>query len=76
MAVTKTLRMVFRTTGDKVVSVNLPDPDDAIGALDVEAVMNSIISRNVFDTTSGDIDTKIRSEIVEREVTTLQDFVS
>lgn len=73
---TKTLRMVFRNAEDKMVSVNLPDPADTIDALDVEAVMNSIISRNVYETTGGDIVSKVRSEIVTRDVDVLQDFTS
>lgn len=33
--------------------------------------MDSIISRNVFDTAGGDLISKVKAEIVEREVTTL-----
>jgi len=51
----KTLRMIFKNAAGKNVSINLPDPDSEITAMEVEAVMDSVISRNVFDTSGGDI---------------------
>ena len=39
--------------------------------MEVEAVMDSIISRNIFTTTGGDLVSKVKAEVVEREVTTL-----
>ena len=70
----ETLRMVFRNTAGKTVAISLPDPDSEITGLDVEAVMDSIITRNIFDTTGGDITTKVRAEVVSRDVDVLSDF--
>jgi len=70
----ETLRMIFRNAAGKTVAINLPDPDSEITALDVEAVMDSIVTRNVFDTTGGDIASKVRAEVVSRDVNVLADY--
>lgn len=70
----KTLRMVFRNQDDRLVAVNLPDPDDELTAQDVEDVMDEIITRNIFHTTGGDIQSKVRAEIVSRDVDVLTEF--
>lgn len=71
MATTSVLRMVFLDATDKSRAINVQDPDPEITAMEVEAVMDSVISRNVFDTAGGDLVSKVKAEIVEREVTTL-----
>ncbi len=70
----KTLRMIFKNAAGKNVSINLPDPDSKITAMEVEAVMDSVISRNVFDTSGGDIESKVRSEVVARDVDVLAEY--
>ena len=71
MATTSVLRMVFLDATDKSRAINVQDPDPAITSMEVEAVMDSVISRNVFDTAGGNLVSKVKAEIVEREVTTL-----
>ena len=70
----KTLRMIFKNAAGTNVSINLPDPDSEITAMEVEAVMDSVISRNVFDTSGGDIESKVRSEVVARDVDVLAEY--
>jgi len=70
----KTLRMIFKNAAAKNVAVNLPDPNPAITAAEVQAVMDSIVSRNVFNTSGGDIEAKVRAEVVARDVEVLADF--
>jgi len=70
----KTLRMIFKNAAGKNVSINLPDPDSEITAMEVEAVMDSVVSRNVFDTSGGDIESKVRSEVVARDVDVLAEY--
>lgn len=70
----QTLRMVFRNAEGRIVSVNMPDPDPAVTPLAVETVMDSIITRNVFMTTGGDIASKVRAEVVSRDVNVLGEF--
>lgn len=71
MAITKVLRMVFLDEADKSRAINVQDPDDEITGLDVETVMDSIITKNVFSTAGGDLVSKVKAEVVEREVTSL-----
>jgi len=50
------------------------DPDPEITAMEVEAVMDSIISRNVFNTSGGDIESKVRAQVVSRTVDLLCEY--
>lgn len=71
MATTTVLRMVFEDQAGKSRAINVQDPDPEITGMEVEAVMDSVISRNVFDTAGGDLVSKVKAEVVEREVTSL-----
>ncbi len=70
----QTLRLVFRNVEGRIVTVNMPDPDPEITPMAVDVVMDSIITRNVFITTGGDIVSKVRAEIVSREVNVLGEY--
>lgn len=70
----ETLRMIFKNAAGKNVAINLPDPDPELTAMEVEAVMDSVVTRNVFDTTGGDIASKVRAEVVSRDVDVLADY--
>lgn len=52
---TKTLEMVFKTQGGKSVTVAVKDPKDGLLLAEVQAVMNTIIAKNIFSSTSGDL---------------------
>ncbi len=69
-----TLRMVFRNTEDRLSAISVPDPDPELTALEVEEVMDSIIVKNLFTTTGGDLVSKVRAEVVSRTVDVLQEF--
>lgn len=69
-----TLQMVFSNAGNRNVTIAVADPDPAVTDLAVGAVMDSIISRNVFQTTGGDIIAKVRAQVVSRTVNTLAEF--
>jgi len=70
----QTLRMIFRNTEDRLTTISIPDPDTEITALDVETVMGSVVSTNAFSTTGGDIVSKVRAEIVSRDVDVIGEF--
>ncbi len=70
----QTLRMVFRNAEDRIVSVNVADPDPEITEMAVDAVMDSILTKNVFMTTGGDLVSKVRAEIISREVNVLGEY--
>ena len=52
---TKTLEMVFTTDGGKEVTVAVKDPKDGLTMAAVQTVMETIIARNIFASTSGDL---------------------
>ena len=72
----ETLRMIFKNQEGQNVAITVPDPDTEITALEVEAVMDSVITRNIFTTTGGDITGKVRVEVVVRDVNVLADFTA
>jgi len=70
----ETLRMVFRNAEDRLSAISVPDPDPELTALEVEEVMDSIITTNIFTTTGGDLVSKVRAEVVARTVDVIQEF--
>lgn len=71
---TETLQMIFSNLEGRNTTISVPDPDPALTAAEVEAVMDSIVSGNIFSTTGGDITAKVRAQVVSRSVTELADF--
>ncbi|MFA9423430.1 MAG: DUF2922 domain-containing protein [Sedimentibacter sp.] len=51
----KKLTMSFLTAQNTTSSMTINDPKDALTEAEVRAVMNSIISENVFNTSKGDL---------------------
>jgi len=72
----ETLRMIFKNEEGRNVAIVIPDPDSEITASEVETVMDSVVTRNIFTTTGGNITAKVRAEIVARSVDVLADFES
>lgn len=68
------LRLVFRNAEDKLSAISLPDPDSELTGPQVSAVMDSIITKNIFQTTGGDLVSKVRAEVVSRTVDVLSEF--
>ena len=67
----KTLEMVFRDTMGKEVIISLPDPQDSITLAQVQAVMQDIVTRNIFVTKNGDFVQLGDARIVSRDTTVL-----
>jgi len=72
----ETLRMIFKNEEGRNVAIVVPDPDSEITASEVETVMDSVVTRNIFTTTGGNITAKVRAEVVARSVDVLADFES
>jgi len=55
MAVTtnKVVRLTFTTAGGKTFSITIPDPRENLNQAEAEAVMDTIIQKNIFLTSSG-----------------------
>ena len=69
-----TLQMIFLNADGRNATVSVIDPDPELVALDVETVMDSILTHNVFNTTGGDMVSKVRSQIVSRTVDVLGEY--
>jgi len=67
----KTLRMVFKNAGGSNVTFSLRTPKEDITAAVVQGVMDTVISKNNFSSTGGDLTSKVRAEIVDTTETTL-----
>jgi len=50
---TKIIRLSFATEGGKTFTITIPDPREDVNQADVLTVMNTIVSSNIFLTTSG-----------------------
>lgn len=62
----KTLTMTFVSeTGDKV-NIGVNGVKDTATAAEVKAVMDTIIAKNVFNSSGGDLKTKYAAQLSER----------
>lgn len=68
---TKTLEMIFATEGGKEVTVAVKDPKDGLALAEVQTVMATIIAKNVFTSTSGDLVTAKEAQIRQLAITEL-----
>ncbi len=69
-----TLQMIFRNLEGRNATVSVTDPDPALTLLSAETVMDSILSHNVFMTTGGELEDKVRAQVVSRTVDVLGEF--
>lgn len=68
---TKTLEMVFKTAGGKSVTVAVKDPKDGLTLAAVQTVMETIIAKNIFISTSGDLVEIVEAQIRQTAITEL-----
>lgn len=66
---TKTLQMVFQNQAGSNVTISLPDVREDLTAENIRNVMDLIISKNIFDSTGGDLVAVMSASIISREVT-------
>lgn len=70
----QTLRLVFRNEEGRAATISVADPKDNLEGAEVEAVMDSIINLDLFQTSGGSIVEKVRAEVVSRQVDTILEF--
>jgi len=63
--------MVFKNAGGSNVTFSLRNPKEDITAAEVQGVMDTVISKNIFSSTGRDLTSKVRAEIVDTTETTL-----
>jgi len=71
---TETLQMIFQNTEGRNSTISVGDPASELTPAEVETVMDSIINRNVFETTGGELVAKVRAQVVSRAVNVLGEF--
>jgi hypothetical protein len=69
-----TLQMIFSNAEGRNTTISVADPDPELTALETEEVMDSIITKNVFQTSGGDIVSKVRAQVVSRTVDVLNEY--
>jgi hypothetical protein len=68
---TKTLEMIFINEGAKEVTVVVKDPKEGLTLAEVQAVMATIIAKNVFSSTTGDLVSAKEAQIRQLAITEL-----
>jgi len=68
---TKTLELIFQNAAGKKVTVAVPDPRDTLTEAEVQTAMDTILAKNVFTSSGGDLVIVAGARIVSREVTDL-----
>lgn len=63
----KTLEMEFRNETGKSVVLRMIEPKDAITLAEVTTVMEDIIAKNIFSTTSGDLVQVVEARILSSD---------
>lgn len=71
MAVKQTLTMTFKNEAGRSVSMSLDNPIDNLTGNDVQAVMDTIIAKNIFYTSGGDLVSKVSAKIIDTTDTVL-----
>lgn len=69
-----TLQMLFRNVENRNVTISVPDALDNLDGEDVGSVMADILSRNLFHSSGGDLQERVRAQLVSRSVDTLAEF--
>ncbi len=67
----KVLRMTFVNEAGNNYSLNLRDPKDGITGEEVATAMDTIIAKNIFQTTGGDLVSKNSAVIIDTTETEL-----
>ena len=63
----KTLEMEFRNETGKSVVLRMVEPKDAITLAEVTTVMEDIIAKNIFSSTSGDLVQVVEARILSSD---------
>lgn len=64
----KTLQMVFQNQVGKNVSINIAQVKDDLTDEEVKSLMELIISKNIFESSGGDLITIMSASVVARDV--------
>ena len=68
---TKTLEMVFRSAAGKEVTLSLSDPKEDLTLSQVKAVMQDVVTRNIFQVDGADLKDVVTARIRSRDTVNL-----
>lgn len=69
--ITKRLEMSFRNAGGGRVSISVLDPKDDLTEAEVQAAMQTIIGKNIFESSGGDLVGIASARVVTTDTTDL-----
>jgi hypothetical protein len=64
----KTLELNFKNAAGKNARISMPDPKDDLSTDEVQILMDEIVSKNIFETSGGDIVEAVGARLIQREV--------
>ena len=67
----KTLAMVFRNEAGKLVTLNVAEPRDNLTTAEVQAVMQDIVTKNIFSSKGGNLVQSVDAKLNNRDATVL-----
>ena len=62
------LQLTFRTAGGRRRTISIEDPKSSLTDVEVQAAMDTIIAKNIFETNDGDLVGVVSAQIVTTEV--------
>jgi hypothetical protein len=68
---TRNLELIFLNAAGKKVTVTVPDPLETLSEAEVQAAMSTIVTKNVFTSSGGDLVAVSGARLVTREVADL-----
>ncbi len=71
MAAVTTLQLVFTSANGRTASLSIPDPKPALTPAEVQMAMQTIIDKNIFNSTGGAFTGISAARVVSRDVTPL-----
>lgn len=66
--ITKRLEMTFQNANGGRSTISVPDPLDNLTEAEIQACMETIIEKNIFETSGGDLVGILEARVVSTEV--------
>lgn len=64
----KTLQLVFQNQAGKNVTINIPEIRDGLTSEEIKNLMQLIITKNIFESTGGDLVALMEANIISRDI--------
>jgi hypothetical protein len=64
----KNLELIFKNTAGKSARISVQDPKDDLTTEEVQALMDNIVAKNVFETTGGNLVEVVGARLIQKEV--------